>query len=76
MRALFLQSARNMLIELEDSWRKPQPPSPLSKALLPYQHARLGEKGKKESAKDRAHAITGKAKFSPKGAPPTLRIVE
>lgn len=47
-----------------------------AKALLPYQHARLGEKGKKESAKERAHAIAGKPKFAPKGAPPQLRIVE
>lgn len=47
-----------------------------AKALLPYQHARLGEKGKKESAKDRAQAIAGKPKFAPKGAPPKLRVVE
>lgn len=63
-----------------DAMNNPQLPVAMrfeaAKALLPYQHARLGEKGKKESAKDRAQAIAGKAKFSPKGAPPTLRIVE
>lgn len=50
-----------------------------AKALLPYQHARIGETGKKESAKDRARAIVGgqrRGKFTPKGAPPHLRIVD
>jgi phage terminase small subunit len=47
-----------------------------AKALLPYQHARLGEQGKKESAKERARALAGKPKFAPKSAPPQLRIVE
>ncbi|MEO7066927.1 MAG: hypothetical protein ABI114_08485 [Rhodanobacter sp.] len=46
-----------------------------AKCLLPYQHARIGEKGKKESANDRARTITRRPKFAPKGAPPSLRIV-
>lgn len=48
-----------------------------AKQLLPYQHARIGEAGKKEKAKDRAHAITGggRGKFSPKVAPPALKLV-
>jgi phage terminase small subunit len=46
-----------------------------AKALLPYQHARIGEQGKKETAKERARGIVGKAKFTPK-APPQLRIVD
>lgn len=41
-----------------------------AKALLPYQHARIGEKGKKETAKDRAtDAVSGKHKFAPKQSP-------
>jgi phage terminase small subunit len=51
-----------------------------AKALLPYQHARIGETGKKESAKERAHKVAGtgdakRNKFAPKSAPPALRIV-
>lgn len=46
-----------------------------AKQLLPYHHARIGEAGKKEKAKDRAHALVGgRAKFAPKGAP-QLRVV-
>jgi hypothetical protein len=47
-----------------------------AKQLLPYTHARIGEKGKKETAKDRAHQVAGtgkdakkKTRFSPKKAP-------
>lgn len=48
-----------------------------AKQLLPYQHARMGEQGKKEKAKDRAHAIVGgRQKFAPKSAPPVLRVVK
>lgn len=47
-----------------------------AKALLPYQHARLGETGKKEKAKDRAREIASgrRHKFTPK-QPPQLRVV-
>jgi phage terminase small subunit len=46
-----------------------------AKALLPYQHAKMGEVGKKEKAKERAHAISGKRHpFAPK-QPPQLRVV-
>jgi phage terminase small subunit len=65
---------------MEDTMNHPQLPFAVrfeaAKALLPYQHARLGEKGKKETAKDRAQAVTRKAKFAPKGAPPQLRVVD
>lgn len=47
-----------------------------AKALLPYQHGRVGETGKKQSQKERAKEITeggGKAgakpKYAPKSAP-------
>lgn len=43
-----------------------------AKALLPYQHGRVGETGKKQSQKERAKEITeaGKGnKFAPKTAP-------
>ena len=47
-----------------------------AKQLLPYKHARIGEKGKKETAKDRAELIAGKGKgvmkknrLAPKDAP-------
>ncbi len=45
-----------------------------AKALLPYQHARMGETGKKETAKDRARKIAGRrGAFRPKQPP--LRLV-
>jgi phage terminase small subunit len=49
-----------------------------AKALLPYQHARIGETGKKESAKERARSVANgrRGKFTPKAAPPQLRIVD
>lgn len=49
-----------------------------AKALMPYQHARIGETGKKEKAKDRAKEIVGRGNgrgvFGTKG-PPQLRVV-
>lgn len=48
--------------------------------LMPYMHARIGEKGKKETAKERAGEIargggqSGKPKFATK-APPPLRAI-
>ena len=46
-----------------------------AKQLLPYQHARMGEVGKKETAKNRARKIVGKrGAFQPK-QPPQLRVV-
>lgn len=46
-----------------------------AKQLLPYKHARMGEQGKKEKAKERAEALTRKPRFSPR-TPPTLRAIE
>ena len=41
-----------------------------AKALLPYQHARIGEKGKKQTAKERAGEIAnGGGKFKTKRPP-------
>lgn len=46
-----------------------------AKQLLPYQHARMGETGKKQAAKDKARAIAGgRNKFATK-RPPQLRVV-
>lgn len=48
-----------------------------AKQLLPYQHARLGDKGKKEKANERAKEVAGRGqgvKFTPK-APPQLTVV-
>lgn len=47
-----------------------------AKQLLPYQHARIAEKGKKENTKERADRIAkgGKSKFATK-APPALKLV-
>lgn len=53
-----------------------------AKQLLPYKHARIAEKGKKESARERAGEIArgggksaNKPKFATK-APPPLRVVK
>ena len=66
---------------LEDVMNNPDVPFGMrwetAKQLLPYYHAKIGEKGKKENAKDRAHEIagTGKGKvgkrprFAPREAP-------
>ena len=46
-----------------------------AKQLLPYKHARIGEKGKKEKAKERAGEIAkGRGKFGTK-EPPKLKVV-
>lgn len=43
--------------------------------LLPYQHARLGEKGKKEQRKENAAVLAGTKRFAT-GKPPVLRSIE
>ncbi len=46
-----------------------------AKQLLPYQHARMGETGKKEKANEKARGIArGKHKFATK-QPPQLTVV-
>lgn len=64
---------------LQDAMNNAQLPIGLrmdaAKALLPYEHARMGEKGKKEMAKDNAREIArGRNKFATK-SPPTLTVV-
>lgn len=44
-------------------------------AALPYEHAKMGEQGKKEKAKDRARAAVQRPRFAPKEAP-HLKLVE
>lgn len=75
--------AKEMLIDLMNCKRLPHSlRGDYAKALLPYQHARIGETGKKETAKGAAQKIasgeTGKSGQKPKFAtkqPPQLRIV-
>lgn len=44
--------------------------------LMPYMHARMGETGKKESAKEKARDIArGRHKFATKVPPPRLTVV-
>lgn len=43
--------------------------------LLPYQHARLGEKGKKEQRKETAAVLAGAKRFAV-GKPPVLRSID
>lgn len=45
-----------------------------AKALLPYQHGRIGEKGKKEKQSEAAAKVAGKGKFQPK-TPPGSNVV-
>lgn len=63
---------------LEDAMNNPQLPVAMrvdaAKSLLPYKHARLGDKGKKEHAKERAQDVASRARFRPK-APPALRAM-
>lgn len=49
-----------------------------AKSLLPYQHARLGEKGKKEKRKEEADRLTGgRGRFQTMPPPqPKLRAIE
>lgn len=48
-----------------------------AKQLLPYMHARMGETGKKETAKENARKIArgGRSKFATRQAPPKLTVV-
>lgn len=48
-----------------------------AKQLLPYMHARMGETGKKETAKENARRIArgGRSKFATRQAPPKLTVV-
>lgn len=43
--------------------------------LLPYQHARIGEKGKKEQRKENAAVLAGAKRFAV-GKPPVLRSID
>lgn len=65
---------------LEDVMNHVQMPIALrvdaAKQLLPYKHARVGELGKKEKAKDRAEALTRKSRFGPSAPPTMLRAIE
>lgn len=50
-----------------------------AKALLPYQHGRIGEKGKKEQANERAKVAAGgqtggRGRYTPKSAPGSARL--
>lgn len=64
---------------LQDAYNNPK----LSKSMrlsaavaaLPYEHAKLGEQGKKEKAKDRAREASQRPKFAAKH-PPTLRAID
>lgn len=75
--------AKELLIDLMNLKRLPHSlRGDYAKALLPYQHARIGETGKKETAKGAAQKIasgeTGKPGQKPKFAtkqPPQLRVV-
>ena len=46
-----------------------------AKELMPYMHSRIGEKGKKENAKDRANE-TGQGKYKSKAPPPADNVVK
>lgn len=46
-----------------------------AKSLLPYQHARLGEKGKKEQRKENAATLAGAKRFAV-GKPPRLHAID
>ena len=69
---------------LQDTYNNQKMPDSVrlraAEQALPYEHARIGEKGKKEHAKDLAHKVAGtgntkRAKFAPKSAPPQLHVV-
>lgn len=56
----------------DDLWNNPNAPAGIrieaAKQAMPYHHARIGEKGKKENKNDDA-AKVAKGRFSPKQAP-------
>ena len=63
---------------LQDLYNNPKAPPGLrfeaAKQALPYEHAKLGEQGKKAAAKEKAKEIAGSSKFQKK-QPPRLRVV-
>src|SRR3546814_4158780 len=65
---------------LQDTYNNPDMPESVrmraAEQALPYEHARMGEHGKKEKAKERAKEIAGgskRDKFAPKLPPPTMQ---
>ncbi len=65
---------------LRHTYNNPKMPDAMriraAEQALPYEHARIGEAGKKEKARERAQEIAagGKHKFTPK-TPPVLKVV-
>jgi phage terminase small subunit len=65
---------------LQHTYNNPDMPESVrmraAEQALPYEHARIGEQGKKEKAKERAKEIAGgskREKFAPKVPPPTMQ---
>lgn len=65
---------------LQHTYNNPDMPESVrmraAEQALPYEHARIGEQGKKEKAKERAKEIAGgsrREKFAPKLPPPTMQ---
>lgn len=58
---------------MRDCMNNPQMPTSVrfeaAKQMLPYEHARVGEKGKKETKQDKAHDLAGKGRYKTRAAP-------
>lgn len=64
---------------MRDTYNNPKMPDSIrfeaAKQALPYEHARVGEKGVKEKRKENAEGVAGNTRFRPK-APPKLHAVK
>lgn len=71
-------SYKSSLELMQHSYNNPKLPPVMrfeaAKQALPYEHARIGEKGKKESKNDDAKQVAKKPKFAA-NRPPTLKLV-
>lgn len=75
--AVMKPSYQSSLSLMQDCYNNPKLPPSLrfeaAKQALPYEHAKIGEKGKKEDRKDRANEVA-QGRFATK-QPPKLRAV-
>ncbi len=61
--------------EMNNAMLPPQMRHDAAKTLVQYQHARVGEKGKKEKRNDDAKGVVKSSKFAPKAQPSRENVV-
>lgn len=63
----YYEDAKDFLLaEMNDPKKAPSIRHDAAKALLPYQHAKIGETGKKKTREDEAKGVHKNSKFTPR----------